>query len=528
MEHIYLVIAALIPFVLIFYLMIIKKWAAIKVMPLTWVVTVLLVLFIWKISFVWAIASFFRGILLAIEIGLIIFGAVWLLEIYKESKAILSIQSFLVSISPDIRIQAIIIAWLFASLIEGVAGFGTPVALAAPLLVSIGFTPIASVVISLIGNSAPVSFGAAGTPILLGLGSLGFKEEVLREVATNSALMHLIAGSFVPIVIVYFITHFMVDKKDRNSRSFYKIIPFALFSGLSFTIPYYFIAAYVGMELPSIGGGVIGLLFVGFAAKFGFLVPKEKITFKHHKKLKIVRKRRIFVSIIPYLIIIIGLLVSRVVLSVKEKLNSFYLGFDSLLGLDYSYNLAVFYTPSFYFILAGIVALFLFGVNAKTRNKTVKETLGKIKKPIIALIFALALVQLLLISGNNIFGIGSIPLILANSLADLTGKNYVIIAPFVGLLGAFIAGSNTVSNLLFGSFQGQIAISLGISVALVLALQTVGGAIGNMIAIHNVLAASATVGLHGEEGRIIRKTIIVSLGYALIVGIIGFLFVLFS
>lgn len=114
-------------------------------------------------------------------------------------------------------------------------------------------------------------------------------------------------------------------------------------------------------------------------------------------------------------------------------------------------------------------------------------------------------------------------LILAKSISSLFGSYFVFVSPFIGVFGAFVAGSNTVSNLLFGAFQAEGAALLGLSVVLILALQVVGGAVGNMIAIHNVLAASSTVELYGKEGEIIRRTIKVCLIYALIVALIGFL-----
>src|SRR3989344_413719 len=182
-------LAAILPFVLLLVLIVVKKWSSLKVMPLVWFVTALISLLIWKLNIKLISASFIKGTFLTLEIMLIIFGAVWLLTILQEKKRMHYIQEFLSSISPDARIQAIIIAWLFGSLIEGVAGFGTPAAIVAPLLVSLGFTPLLSVVLALISNSTAVSFGAAGTPILLGLGSLNIEKDILQEVTRNTALL---------------------------------------------------------------------------------------------------------------------------------------------------------------------------------------------------------------------------------------------------------------------------------------------------------------------------------------------------
>jgi len=481
----------------------------------------------WELDFGLIGASFVKGSAISIEILLIVFGAIWLLEVLKVSGKIEIIQSGLISLSKDVRVQAVLIAWLFGSLIEGVAGFGAPAALAAPLLVSIGFSPLASIVIALIANSSSVSFGAAGTPVLLGLGGLGFDSTLLGEVSKNAAIMHFFAGLFVPLIIVYFITH-VFDKSRKGEARFREIIPFALFSGLAFLIPYYLLAVFVGPELPSIFGGLIGLFVVGFAAKKNFLIPKKTYSFKSHKKIGKFKGKEILFSLIPYILIVVLLSLSRIIGSWKEFLQGISLGWEEIFGFAVSYSFNPFYTPSFYFILSALVGIFIFRINKKEIKLSLKNSVNRLEKPAIALIFILALVQLFIVSEMNSLGISSIPLLLAERIGSFLGEGFVFISPFIGAFGTFIAGSNTVSNLLFGSFQAETAMALGLSIAVILALQLVGGAFGNMISIHNVLAASATVGYHGEEGTIIRKTLIVVLIYGLIVGVVGFLILSFS
>src|SRR3989344_3734417 len=130
MEGLGLLLLAFLPFVLVFILMIGLRWSALRTMPFAWLATVLILMFVLRLSGVWIAASFIKGVFVALEILVIIFGAVWLLEIFNETRYIESIQSFLAGISPDSRVQAILIAFLFGALIEGVAGFGTPAALA--------------------------------------------------------------------------------------------------------------------------------------------------------------------------------------------------------------------------------------------------------------------------------------------------------------------------------------------------------------------------------------------------------------
>ena len=139
------------------------------------------------------------------------------------------------------------------------------------------------------------------------------------------------------------------------------------------------------------------------------------------------------------------------------------------------------------------------------------------------LIFTVPMVRILINSGVNLSDLPSMPLAMATWAADAVGGIYPLLAPTVGALGAFLAGSNTVSNMMFSQFQFGVAESLGLSTALMVAVQAVGAAAGNMVAIHNVVAASATVGLLGREGQTLRKTVWPTLYYLVMTGSIALL-----
>ncbi|OIO41583.1 hypothetical protein AUJ62_02515 [Candidatus Pacearchaeota archaeon CG1_02_32_21] len=511
MNDLILTLLALLPFILLLFFIVIKRWSAVKAMPLTWMITLLIVLFVFNIPFIFAAASFIKGVFIALEIMLIIFGAILFLQILKEKGQIKNLQSTLSYISDDSRVQAIIIAFLFGALIEGIAGFGTPAALAAPLLVSLGFPALLAVILALIANSTPVSFGAAGTPILLGLGGLGFDKPLLLEITKNTALIHGIASFIIPLILVFLVINY--KEKNKKLKKFLEILPFAIFSWITFIIPYLLIAFYIGPELPSIIGGFIGLTLSSLAAHYNFLVPKNTISFKKAKKQKISLIKGIK-SISPYLIIIILLSLSRIIIPLKNILSNISLEWINILNQSISYSFLPLFTPSFYFFISAVFCIFIFKANKKEIKNFLKLSFKKVKTPAIALIFALALVQLLIIS--------DMPLIIAQSLSSLSKSLFIFLSPYIGAFGSFIAGSNTVSNLLFATFQAETAKALGLPLAVILSLQVVGGAIGNMIAIHNVLAAEATVGLKGQEGNIIRKTIWITVIYSLIAGVIGF------
>ena len=520
-----LTILAFIPFLILILLIVFFKWPAIRVMPIVWLITLLIVLFAWNLN-VWLIsASFIRAVLLSLEIMLIIFGAAWLIAIMEEKGKIKTIHSLLISISPDARIQGIIIAWLFGALIEGVAGFGTPAALAAPLLVSLGFNPILSIAISLIANSTPVSFGAAGTPILFGLGKLGFDSILLKEIYIKVALLHFISSIIVPIAISYFIVSFYC--KENKGKRVWEIIPFAILSWLAFTIPYLLTAIFIGPELPSVIGGLVGLLIIGLAAHYKILVPKTIVHSSKKERRENISVKSVLSSVFPYIIIIFFLSISRTIPYLKNMLSKVSIKWNDILSTKINYEFLPIYTPSFYLFISVISCIFLFGVKTSEIKSSFGKTFNKIKKPTIALIFALAFIQLLLASSNNNANIPGIHLLLAQSIGSLFSKVYIFVAPLIGIFGAFIAGSNTLSNFLFGLVQYNAALTLGLPVVMILALQVVGGAVGNMIAIHNILAASATVGVENKEGIIIRKTIVVAILYAIIASLVAIILINF-
>ena len=510
-----LALLASIPFLVLFILLIPLKKPAVKALPIVWLTALLISIFVWNINSIYIASSFVRAIFMTLEIMLIVLGAVWLLEIVKETKQIQNIQNFLASISPDARVQGLIIGWLFVSLMEGVAGFGTPAAIAAPLLVALGFKPILAVSVALIGNSVATTFGAAGTPILLGFGSLGVDKIILESSGHISAILHGIASIIIPISLVYIITR---EKKKKNA--FKEMIPFSVFAWLVFSVPYVLTAIFIGPELPSILASLLSLVVISYASKKKFLIPKQSFYFKksNDKKLNL---KGIISSILPYILVVSLLLVSRAVIPLKSFLQSISISYNSILGSTVNFSYLPVFTPAFYFFISIMISSLVLKTPFKTIKTSFNNSLLKIKSATIALVFALGFVQLLIFSSMNSRGLSSMPVLIAETLGNFFGMFYPFVSPFIGAFGSFISGSNTVSNILFGVFQSESAIALGISIPLILALQAVGGAVGNMIAIHNVLAASATVGIKHQESLIIKKNIVVMLIYLLILGVLG-------
>ena len=228
-------------------------------------------------------ASSLQGLIAAAEILYIVFGAILLLNTLQASGAIAAIRLSLLSISRDRRIQVIIIAWLFGSFIEGASGFGTPAVITVPLLVAIGFPAMAAVVAALIIQSTPSTFGAVGTPLLIGmkagldgvpaveqqLQTLGqTSSEYIAMIGRWAGLFHGIIGTFLPLILVIVITAGFGERKSiAEGLAVWK---FSLFAGVAFTLPYTLTAIFLGPEFPTMIGGLIGLAIVIPAAQHGF------------------------------------------------------------------------------------------------------------------------------------------------------------------------------------------------------------------------------------------------------------------
>lgn len=540
---------AFMPIALSALLLIGLHWPAKKAMPVVYTVTAAIAFFAWEMTFNRIIASSIQGLMITVAVLWIIFGAIMLLNTLQHSGAILRIRAGFTNISPDRRVQAIIIAWLFGCFIEGASGFGTPAAIAAPLLVAIGFPAISAVMIGMMIQSTPVSFGAVGTPIIIGVSSGLDKsnlteqliangsswEQFLQLITSEVAIGHAIVGTLMPLFMVVMLTRFFGQNKSWKEGL--EITPFALFAGLAFTIPYALTGVFLGPEFPSLIGALVGMVIVVPLAKRGFLMPKKawdfapkeqwpahwlgKISFTQDNS-QAKKSMSLTRAWLPYLLVAVILVLSRVSTEFKALLTSFSFGFTSILG-EVGINASVqpLYLPGGILFFVCLMTLFLHQMKFKQVVKAAKQSTTTLMGAGFVLIFTIPMVRILINSGVNGADLVAMPVAMASFVAQTFGDLYPLFAPSVGALGAFIAGSNTVSNMMLSQFQFEVANVLSVSGALLVALQAIGAAAGNMIAIHNVVAASATVGLLGQEGITLRKTILPTIYYVLAVGVLG-------
>ncbi|WP_270182195.1 L-lactate permease [Alkalihalobacillus sp. CinArs1] len=540
-----LAILSLLPIAAVGIFLVGLRWPASKAMPVSYIVAVVLALFVWKVPGATVAAASVNGLVVAATLLYIIFGAILLLNTLQESGGIKTIREGFIGISPDRRVQVIIIAWLFGSFIEGSAGFGTPAAVAVPLLVGLGFPAMAAVVAGMIIQSTPVSFGAVGTPILVGV-QTGLAADasiadnflaLVTMVGGRVAILHAIIGTLVPLFVVALMTRFF--GKNKSFSEGIKIWKFALFAAFAMTIPYVIVANLLGPEFPSMIGGLVGLAIVVTAAKKGFLMPSKEECWDFDKKenwdpswtgsieIKDIAHKSGSMSMVrawtPYILVGLLLVLTRLkTLPFLEWVKSWNVSFSNLFGTEISSSFQPLYLPGTIFIVVSLITFFIHQMNLNSYKRAWAHSGKTMIAASTALVFTVPMVQVFLNSGGGASGFEKMPIVLADGVASLTGDFWPLFSSFIGGLGAFIAGSNTVSNMMFSLFQYDVGSKIGVDPSWIVSLQAVGGAAGNMICVHNVVAASAVVGLVGKEGDVIRKTLIPFIYYATLAGALGY------
>ncbi|WP_203329105.1 L-lactate permease [Candidatus Laterigemmans baculatus] len=570
-----LAVVAALPVLVVGVLLLGWRWPASRAMPVAYVTVVALALGVWSVPVRQVLAASISGLVTAVGLLYIIFGAILLLRTLEAGGALETMRRSFTQISPDRRVQVILVAWLFGSFLEGSSGFGTPAAVCVPLLVGLGFPAMAAVTAGMIIQSTPVSFGALGTPILVGVGSglgeipevvawstaAGIDEprELLRQIGVRVAVLHAAIGTFVPLVLCMVMTR--VFGPERSWRVGLRMWPLAIFAALAMTVPYVLTAWLLGPEFPSLFGGAIGLGTVVWVVRRGWFLPtgpawdfgpaadwpaswsgrlsaggpeRESRSGSEPTSGNFVRPG-VVAAWVPYLVVALLLVLTRLPgLPIGGWLRMVEVRWDGILGTSISASLQPLYLPGTIFILTSLIAWPTHRVAGTAYWRAWRRSGGTLAAASVALLFAVPMVQVFVHSGTapvgaaeggaaDIGGYPSMPESLAAAAADGAGGAWPLMAPLIGGFGAFVAGSNTISNMLFSAFQFQAGLAIGADPRWIVALQAVGGAAGNMICVHNVVAACAVAGLLGREGLILRLTILPFLGYALLAGLLGLL-----
>lgn len=498
------------------------SWALLSAMGLT----AILGCTVWHMTPLLAAAAMLQGALKSLDIILIIFGAILLLNILRASGALTALNGSFSCLSRDRRVQVVVIAWLFSGFIEGAAGFGAAAALAAPLLVGLGFPATSAVAVALICNTMPVPFGAVGTPALTCASALSAALEragaepgaFMAQAVTQTAAIFAVAGSLLPLLAVAFMI--LTTSRERRLRSLLEIVPFCLLSGVAYALPWYLTARFLGPELPSMVGAAVGFVPVLAAIRTGLLIPRHVWDFPAQPDDATAPAAApqpgdqppamgALKAWTPYAIIATLLVLTRLdalplkrllLTAAKVRLTSL-LGQD---GLDFAW--APLNNPGLMpFVIVALGAALWFGLRGRDIARLAAQSERQIRSSAIAIAASVAMVQVMVFSAGADADMPGMLTAVAQTASSLMGQAYPVISPVIGVLGTFFAGSCTVSGILFVTIQYDTARLLGLPETTMVALQLVGGGIGSMIRVSGVVAACATVNAAGKEASLILR-----------------------
>jgi lactate permease len=426
-------------------------------------------------------------------------------HLQQRSGATDVLRAGLARLTPDPRVAALLIAWFFTLFLEGAAGFGTPVALAAPFLVAAGFPPLAAVTAALVGHAVGVSFGAVGTPVMAQVASTGFTGS---ELAAATAPYHVALGWILMAALVVVVGR---ARPGGGSPWGWGALAAALFFA-----PYWLIARFVGAELPTLGGALLGgTVFVGVVVArrrsattgiAGGVDPTQGDSDPPNAD-------ELLRAAAPYATLVVLVLLTRLVPPIRDALFGVVVDWE-LFGA-FSGSIRPLYHPGALLPLAFLVGAFVQRADRTDVRHAVGATNRLLAPVVVALLGMVVIARTMSQAGMTDE--------LATAAAGVGGA-WPLLAPAVGALGTFVTGSAPASNILFTDLQASTAQAVGRPVLPLLGAQGFGAAVGNIVCPHNVVAAAATVGLAGREGAVLRRTLPVTVIYVALGGLLALWF----
>ena len=495
-------ILAIVPVLLLIVLMAFFKMPGDRSSVISLIVTMLIALFGFHFAIDDLACSFLYGALKAVSpILIIIVMAIFSYNVLLKTRKMEIIKQQFTSISTDKSIQVLLLTWGFGGLLEAMAGFGTAVAIPAAILISLGFKPVFSAVVSLIANSVATAFGAIGTPVLVLA-----KETSLdvQNLSTNVVLQLSVLMFLIPLVLL-----FLTDPKLKSLPK--NLFLELLVGGVSLTSQY-MAARYMGAESPAIIGSILSIIVIVIYGKL--TAPKEERARKNPLRTKdILNAWSIYL-----LILLLIILTSPLFPGLRHTLENNWVTRISLPVGDSTLN----YTIS-WLTHAGVLLFIGTFIGGLIQGAGVKEmftvlwhTVKQLKKTFITVICLVGL--------STIMDTAGMIAVIATALATATGSLYPLFAPVIGCLGTFITGSDTSSNILFGKLQASVAGHINVSPDWLSAANTVGATGGKIISPQSIAIATSASNQQGKEGEILKAAIPYALAYVVITGVIVFIF----
>jgi lactate permease len=507
-----LALIALLPIASVLVLMLAARWPAVRAGAAGLAVAIVLVFLVFPFEsldndIVLGLAgSFAEAIFTTLTILWIILPALAIYRLQTATGAVDSMRVGLSELSSDPRVTALVVAWFFALLLEGAAGFGTSAALAAPFLVAIGMGPVAAVTAAMLGHIVGVTFGAVGTPVVPMVAASGLEP---TEISGSMAIQASAVGWMVPIIVAFFVA---AAYPAAPSQPIWQRVGLALGAAVLFLVPFVVFALFVGPELPTLAGAIVGgALFIllirrrtsGPRAGAAAAVPAEAAA---APPMSLGR------AMAPYLILVALVLATRLIPPLTEALRSVEITWSSGDG-TFSGSFEPLYHPGTMLFLAFVLGALV----QRAQLAQVGDSLvgaGRTLVPVAAALVAMLGLARLMVHSGMVDAI-------AEAAADAVGGAWPLLAPVVGALGTFVTGSATASNALFSDLQVATATAVGYDAAVILGSQGLGAALGNAIAPHNLIAAAAIVALAGRESEILRRTLPVVLPLVALAGVVA-------
>ena len=498
------------PILVILVLMLGFHWGGSRAGAASWLAAVLLAVFFFGAGPELLVVAQAKSVLLTLDVLYIIWMALLFFHVANEAGTVSQIGDALSRLTRDRTMQGLLLGWVFASFLQGLGGFGVPIAVTAPLLVGVGFNPIQAVVMASLGTGWSVSFGSMGTSFQLMNALTGLAPEVL---APDSAL--LLGLTAIPCGIA---VAFVAGGWKGLRHTF----PAVVILGAVMGIGQYLFATNGVWVLGAIGGGMAGLVA-------GIALTRLPM-YRSHEVEKTVSgpptcRQSLWISVSAYLILVVLAFVINLVPELKSIMNQVNLSMHfpevtSAAGwqtpAEMGRKISIFGHPGAILLYASLISFLVFGRAGCYQPGAAGRILKRVAKGAVnSSLGIVTMVGMAVIMQHT-----GMTNLLALGLSQGVGQAYYpLLSPLIGALGAFITGSNSNSNALFVVLQKNTAELLGLNVPMIMAAQTAGAALGSVMAPAKVIVGCSTVGLGGREGQVIRKMLVYGILLILILAV---------
>ena len=479
--------------------------------PIALIITAVEALFLWKQKIIDVLTGGLEGFAMAIwPICLVIVSAVFTYNLVVHTKNMELIKKMLTSVSKDKRILVLIISWGFGGFMEGMAGFGTAVAIPAGILCGLGFDPIFAAMICLVANTTPVAFGSIGIPTVTAANVTGFSPHMTASyVVLQLAIM---------VILVPFFLVFITGKHEgaKGLGDYKEILFITLMSGVSFLIPQYLTAKFIGAELPAVIGSVCSMAVTIILAKVMLKGKSSKFDVEIEEKEdeRSLTVKDALVAWSPFILVLVFLLLtSTLVPAIHDPLSAIKSNVPIYTGEGAApYTFTWVATPG----VLILIAAFIGGIIQKC---PIGEIFGVLGKTIVQMLKTIITIMAVLATAK-IMGYSGMTQSIADFIVRVTGSFYPLVAPLIGSIGTFVTGSSTSSSVLFSKVQASTGAELNINQIWLVAANTVGSTAGKIISPQSIAVATAATATVGKESEILTKVIKYFVLFAVIYGLV--------